>query len=619
MSSDLSGLPPPFVTRASAMAQIQDVAVKLVNLPEGLQNNSAPVKLQGTVAGQAPDGSLRLETERGPLTILLKDRAALPQGATLEIEIPAGRAPQTALIRPALPQATSAPPSLSNQLSAPPESLSPPVRLGRGVPLSAPALEDLLSAKSSLYSKASIAALPSSDAQLAQFLRLLPLPPKTASSSLPPLPVVDVLEALVSFIKDMPPSQAALRATLVTILSRMDLSSLLPSPSSSPNDPISSLIQNIQNLVQPSNVKGLSGTPPTGLILFNPSKPIDAQLLGLSVPPQTGNLLGSPSASASQAPLSIPLPNSAASFFLSPTQPPQNSSISLAQVTGFTPENLPVLTLPAPGSGYLQSYTLQFRAPNLPLNTLALLALPLSGTAAGSELGQTSLSSFSLANWAKPGAWESLDILLQALSQTGGISPQQTTAMIPSPVHPHTTGPLALFFLSVLRSGQMESFFPPDALALLRQKGREDLLKSFAQDLNQTSRLESTPLAQDWKATLIPLLWNNQIQKLPLFYKHMEDDAEADRERRNKALRFLFQLHLSRMGDVQVDGFLKQNNLDLILRTKTPVSSGMQETMKRLYTQTVEKSNLTGELGFQFKPDQWVEFDLPLEGQAITA
>lgn len=619
MSSDLSGLPPSFVARASAMAQIQDVAVKLVNLPEGLQNNSAPVKLQGTVAGQAPDGSLRLETERGPLTIFLKDRAALPQGLTLEIEIPAGRAPQTALIRPTLPPATPSAPSLSNQLSAPPELLSSPVRLDRGIPLSAPALEDLLSAKSSLYSKASIAALPSSDAQLAQFLRLLPLPPKTASSSLPPLPVVDVLEALVSFIKDMPPSQAALRATLVTILSRMDLSNLLPSPSSSPNDPISSLIQNIQNLVQHPNAKGISGAPLAGLILFNPSKPMDAQLLGLSVPPQTGNPLGSPSSSASPAPLSISLPNSTASFLLSPTQPPPNSSISLAQVTGFTPENLPVLTLPAPGSGYLQSYTLQFRAPNLPLNTLALLALPLSGAAADSELGPASLSPFSLANWAKAGAWESLDILLQALSQTGGISPQQTTAMIPSPAHPHTTGPLALFFLSVLRSGQMESFFPPDALALLRQKGREDLLKSFAQDLNQTSRLESTPLAQDWKATLIPLLWNNQIQKLPLFYKHMEDDAEADREKRNKALRFLFQLHLSRMGDVQVDGFLKQNNLDLILRTKTPVSSGMQETMKRLYTQTVEKSNLTGELGFQFKPDQWVEFDLPLEGQAITA
>ena len=615
MSSDLSGLPPPFVARASAIAQIQDVAVKLVNLPEGLQNNSAPVKLQGTVAGQAPDGSLRLETERGPLTILLKDRAALPQGATLEIEIPAGRAPQTALIRPALPQATSAPPSLSNQLSAPPESLSPPVRLGRGVPLSAPALEDLLSAKSSLYSKASIATLPSSDAQLAQFLRLLPLPPKTASSSLPPLPIVDVLETLVSFIKDMPPSQTALRATLVTILSRMDLSSLLPSPSSSPDDPISSLIQNIQNLAQPSNTKGLSGAPPTGLILFNPSKPMDAQLLGLSVPPQTGNSSGPP-ASVSQAPLSIPLSSGVSSFSLSPTLPPQNSSVSLAQVTGFTPENLPILTLPVPGSGYLQSYTLQFRAPNLPLNTLALLALPLSGATSGSEFGQAFLS---LANWAKPGAWESLDILLQALSQTGGISPQKTTAMIPSPAHPHTTGPLALFFLSILRSGEMESFFPPDALALLRQKGREDLLKSFAQDLNQTSRLESTPLAQDWKATLIPLLWNNQIQKLPLFYKHMEDDAEAEREKRNKALRFLFQLHLSRMGDVQVDGFLKQNNLDLILRTKTPVSSGMQDTMKRLYTQTVEKSNLTGELGFQFKPDQWVDFDIPFEGQAVTA
>jgi hypothetical protein len=619
MSSDLSGLPPPFVTRASAMAQIQDVAVKLVNIPEGLQNNSAPVKLQGTVAGQAPDGSLRLDTERGPINILLKDRANLPQGLTLEIEIPAGRGPQTALIRPTLPPATSAPPSLSNQLAAPRESLSPPVRLDRGIPLSAPALEDLLSAKSSLYSEPSIAALSSSDAQLTQFLRLLPLPPISVASSSPHLPIVDILEALVSFIKDMPPSQAALRATLVAILSRMDISSLLPSPSASPNDPISSLIQNIQNLIQPPNAKGISGAPPAGLILFNPSKPIDAQLLGLSFPPQTGTLSG-PSAQVPQAPLSIPLPNSASPFFLSPTLPPPNSSVTIGQVTGFTPENLPVLTLPAPGSGYLQSYTLQFRTPNLPLNTLALLALPLSGAAAGSEqLGQASLPPLSLADWAKPGAWESLDILLQALSQAGGISPQQTTAMIPSPSHPHTTGPLALFFLSVLRSGQVESFFPPDALSLLRQKGRGDLLKSFAQDLNQTSRLESTPLAQDWKATLIPLLWNNQIQKLPLFYKHMEDDAEAEREKRNKALRFLFQLHLSRMGDVQVDGFLKQNNLDLILRTKTPVSSGMQDTMKRLYTQTIEKSNLTGELGFQFKSDQWVEFDLPLERQTITA
>lgn len=611
MSSDLSGLPPPFVSRASAMAQIQDVAVKLVNLPEDLQNNSAPVKLHGTVTGQAPDGSLQLETDRGVVTILLKDRAPLPQGLKLDIEIPAGRLPQNAVIRMAPSQTNSPPlppPSLSSQLAA------APVRLDRGLSLSAPALEDLLSTNSFLSSSKSAgpSPLPSGEVQLAQFFRLIPLPPEKAPSSPLSLPVVEVLEALVSFIKELPASQAALRATLVTILSQMDLSSLLPSPSSAPDDPISSLIQNIQNIVQASNPKGVPLASPSGLILFNPSKPIDAQLLGLSAPPQTA---ATPAPSPSPLPLSLPLSNNGAPLLLSPTVPPPNSSVSLGQVIGFTPENLPVITLPAPGSGYPQSYTLSFRAPNLPLHTAVLLALPLSGSLESAP----SLPSLSLAEWAKPTQWDSLQILLQALSQIGSLSPQQITAMIPSPAHPHTSGALVLFFLSVLRSGEMESYFPPEALTLLRQKGREDLLKSFAQDMNQTSRLESTPLAQDWKATLIPLLWNNQIQKLPLFYKHMEDDAEAEREKRNKVLRFLFQLHLSRMGDVQVDGFLKQNNLDLILRTKTPVSLGMQDTMKRLYTQSVERSNLTGELGFQFKPDQWVEFDIPLEGQTLEA
>lgn len=614
MSSDLSGLPPPFVSRASAMAQIQDVAVRLVTLPDGLQNNASPIKLQGTVAGQTPGGSLQIETDQGPILLLLKDRASLPQGLRLEIEIPAGRLPQNAVVRMAPSQAST--PSLLTPSDLTSQLPSSPVRLERGISLSDPVVKDLLSTNSFLSSiPLPPPSLPSGELQLAQFFRLIPFPSEETPSSLPSLPAIEVLHALVNLINILPPSQTTLRPALISILSQIDILSLLPSPPSDPEHPVSLLIQNIQNILQSVDTKGRSALPSSssGLILFTSSKPIDAQILGLTTSPQEITSPSAPPPPLFSLPLSVN--NRAVSLLLSPTLPPQNSSVTIGQVTGFTSENLPILTLPAPGAGYFQSYTLPFRAPNLPLDTIVLLALPLSGTVAAEE----GLPSFSLAEWAKPGPWESLQLLLQAIIQSGGASPQQAPAMIPSPTHPHTSGALALFFLSVLRSGEIESYFPSEALAILRQRGRDDLLKSFAQDLSQTNRLESTPLAQDWKATLLPLLWNNQIHKLSLFYKQMNDDSESEHERRAKVLRFLFQLHLSRMGDVQVDGFLKQNNLDLILRTKAPVSLSMQDTMKRLYAQTVEKSNLTGELGFQFKPDQWVEFDIPFEGQTLEA
>ncbi|HNQ92156.1 MAG TPA: hypothetical protein PKI93_04420, partial [Alphaproteobacteria bacterium] len=179
---------------------------------------------------------------------------------------------------------------------------------------------------------------------------------------------------------------------------------------------------------------------------------------------------------------------------------------------------------------------------------------------------------------------------------------------------------MALFFLAMLKSGDIDSWMPQNALDILRQTTRGNgILKSAADDMVATSKTQGMAMPHDWRGVTIPLLWEQQIHKIPLYYKHLPDEGAENEERKKRRLRFLFDLNLSRMGGVQVDGFMEAQKLDLIVRTKSPLSPPMQSRMKQLYAGAVERSNLTGELSFQFKPEHWVDFSQPLEMASVEA
>jgi hypothetical protein len=141
MSSNLTGLPPSVLAQLSARNVGQEIAVRLISLPDTLKSADAPTKIAGTVAGQLPNGSLQVQTERGIVTMLLKDRGSLPQGQQIEIEIPAGRNPQQASIRTAAPPPPQQspqspygpPPSLPQTIHASP--IAPALRIDRTSPI----------------------------------------------------------------------------------------------------------------------------------------------------------------------------------------------------------------------------------------------------------------------------------------------------------------------------------------------------------------------------------------------------------------------------------------------------------------------------------------------------
>lgn len=91
---------PPIQASQGVKAAIQAIAVKLITVPSSLENNSSPVRLRGEVTGQTDRGSVLVDTERGLVELILKDRQPLPRGTRIEIDVPAGRPPQSANIRP---------------------------------------------------------------------------------------------------------------------------------------------------------------------------------------------------------------------------------------------------------------------------------------------------------------------------------------------------------------------------------------------------------------------------------------------------------------------------------------------------------------------------------------
>lgn len=646
----MSGLPPSSIARLSAQANIQAVAVKLVALPPDLNNNPVPLKLNGTVEGQNPDGSLRVQTERGIVTMLLRDRQNLPQGQRMEIDIPAGRPPQQAAIRHApesaataqtqQTQASSTNPSLASQLqqtSLSSAATAAALRLDRTSNVKATEIEDALKAAASKLSELANLKLPAAPLQPGQGLRLIPVPPgQLESLPLQPgqvsaLAEGELLEALTNLITKMPAALQAEKTALLQLISRMDLSQL-----TSAQGQTGKLSQALQNLSQLIDIKTLNDSIRYEPIkLFNPSKPLDVQINALTtqqigrgaaplpLTPQTVQVIGviPPGGTAQTIPQqSAPPPLTVPGSSAPPATTGQGQSPSLpaqvlpAQVLGFTKQGLPLLSLTPPTLGFPQTYVAQFQANNIQPGSTLLLSLLPAGQAAGS-LSATAPSTpvpLSLAAWMQPGAWDNLSELVQTVHQLNPALGQAMTQMLPSPQHPQSMGPLALFFLSVMRTGDMENFMPAQALNLLRQSGRNDALRALSSDLTAGARADTTLLPQDWRATLFPVYHDQQVHKMPLYYKQMQDKKDEGKERREKLLRFLFDLKLTRMGNVQIDGFMQPQRLDMIMRTKSPLSPPMQQNMKLLYTKAMEKSNLAGELAFQFKPEQWVTIDIPV-------
>ena len=288
-------------------------------------------------------------------------------------------------------------------------------------------------------------------------------------------------------------------------------------------------------------------------------------------------------------------------------QSPKAGNIQLT-VQSFTTQRLPVVSAFIPGAESEQFFTLQFPLQHVPVGSQIQVS-PHSApdaTAQSLNVAIAQVQALPLPVMLTPqNHWPVLEEIAQSLNQAAPQGAQAMMASTPSPASPAQLGPAVLFFVAALRGGDMGQWLGDRTSDMLRSLGKGDAISRLSGEAPMLARASDGPIT-DWRSLNIPMLWQEDIQKVTLHYRHEQDDDADEIERGIKATRFVFDLALENMGTVQLDGLFRPGRLDLAVRTETPFAESSRAEMRRIYAKALKETGVTGELSFGDTLDDWV-------------
>ncbi len=288
-----------------------------------------------------------------------------------------------------------------------------------------------------------------------------------------------------------------------------------------------------------------------------------------------------------------------------------------AIVTGFTPQNMPLVSIRWPGGQMSQNFVLQYPAGNLSPGTQILLepqgqpAMP----APGAPLPPTSTGLSPLRPlWPLMSAsplWPALDDIYQTLLISSPQLAQMMARTMPSPSAPAQLGPAALLFIAAMRTGNLENWLGDKKIDTLLRLEKSSFLSRLSGDTASALQSGNDAQSSEWRSYPIPMLWQNEISKVMLHMRH-EREAREDGEEGGGS-RFVMDVSLTRMGEVQLDGLVRGKRLDLVVRTELPISHSMQDAMRKAYADALTHTDVYGDIGFQSDVKGWMKVIRPEE------
>jgi len=196
-----------------------------------------------------------------------------------------------------------------------------------------------------------------------------------------------------------------------------------------------------------------------------------------------------------------------------------------------------------------------------------------------------------------PAPWPALDTALDSLRQSPvlAVAAAVNTA-VPQP-GPQMGSALVLL-MSALRGGDLRGWLGQDSLdELSRMKGAH-ATKSLADDFSQLARPTRSDTG-DWRVFNLPVFDGAQQQQIRLYLKRRGRGSDAEAETPS---RFVFELDLSRLGAMQLDGLSTPGRFDLVVRSTTPLSDEVRGDIGVLFGQVREANDFTGDVYFQTVP-----------------
>ena len=280
---------------------------------------------------------------------------------------------------------------------------------------------------------------------------------------------------------------------------------------------------------------------------------------------------------------------------LSPTTSAATHTHIAGVVTGATPDGGLLVNTP---NGML---ALDTRAALLPGTHISFAALP-APTATGASQAGVAAETAAMALASQPISavsefavgWPALReaiVLLQAIEPP--IAQQILNNVVPGANSQMTAG--VLLFMAALRGGDVRNWIGSEAVRVLEQLGRRDLLARLAGDFQQMSRVTDMPIVGDWRTLMFPFFDGHDLQQICAFYRELKREQE---EKERSALRFVVELELSALGDLQLDGLVNERRFDLIVRSRADLKDTVRQDNVKIFEDSLGATGMTGTLTF---------------------
>jgi len=322
--------------------------------------------------------------------------------------------------------------------------------------------------------------------------------------------------------------------------------------------------------------------------------PVQPQQPGQPGQPNSGTGGGAGQGSGGQAPATPQPPLDGFDDWPSDLAP--DTPVLRGTVAGATPQGQPIL---ATRQGML--------ALNVPASlpqgakVTATLADPAQAAQAAAPLPSGDLGPLSEREW---------PAMRQLMATLAAADPALARSMLATMPQPNRKLTAALtFFLSAMRGGDAQGWLGSDASSALERNGRGDLLARLEREFEGLKREAAEPMPGDWRPYTVPMMDANGPRPIKLHVHPLKGDEEngEGREKSKPGSRFLIDVDLSRLGPMQLDGLVRPNHFDLILRSHVALPPELRVELIQVFADSVRALGYTGGLSFQSGAKSWVK------------
>ena len=170
------------------------------------------------------------------------------------------------------------------------------------------------------------------------------------------------------------------------------------------------------------------------------------------------------------------------------------------------------------------------------------------------------------------------------------------------------TAALLLFFQAV-KGGDARSWLGERGAETLERAGRTDLLGRLSAELAQGAVRASDAAGNDWRLFTIPLFNEGAVEPIRVILrdKHAKQQSGEERGRDEPESRFLVDFTLTRTGPMQIDGSLRPNRFDTVLRSYHVLPRAIRTGAQACFVEACAASGLAGTMTFQTGAHTWIK------------